>query len=312
MTVAIVFPGQGSQSVGMGQDLAKAFPEAQHVFQEVDDALGYKLSQIIFEGPQEDLTRTQNTQPALMAVSMAVMRVLELQANIDISKFALAAGHSLGQYSALAAANSLSIAEAARLLKIRGESMQKAVPEGKGAMVAVLGVDLETVEKVADEAAAHGICAVANDNCPGQVVLSGEKVAIDQVAEIAKAHGVKRCIPLPVSAPFHCTLMQPAAEAMDKALSTAELLNASIPIIDNTTVKPITDGQEMKNLLVKQVTGQVRWRETIEYFQQQGIERVFEIGAGKVLTGLFKKTAPEIVCTPIGTPEDIEEMVKGF
>lgn len=312
MTIGIVFPGQGSQSVGMGQELAKAFPDAQDVFQEVDDALGYKLSQIIFEGPQENLTLTQNTQPALMAVSLAVMRVLESQANIDISKFSLAAGHSLGQYSALAAANSVSISDAARLLKIRGESMQKAVPIGKGAMIAVLGADMETVKKVADEASSHGICAVANDNCPGQVVLSGEKVAIDQVPEIAKAHGVKRCIPLPVSAPFHCTLMQPAAEAMEKALDTAELLNPSIPVVDNTTVAPITDGLEMKGLLVKQVTGQVRWRETIECFKHQGIERVYEVGAGKVLTGLFKKTAPEIVCTPVGTPENIEEMVKNF
>ncbi len=312
MTIGIVFPGQGSQSVGMGQELAKVFLEAQHVFQEVDDALEYKLSQIIFEGPTEDLTLTQNTQPALMAVSLAVMRVLETQAKVDISTFSLTAGHSLGQYSALAAANSLSISDAARLLKIRGESMQKAVPIGKGAMVAVLGADMETVKKVADEASNHGICAIANDNCPGQVVLSGEKVAIDQVSEIAKAHGVKRCIPLPVSAPFHCNLMQPAAEAMEKALDTAELLNPSIPVIDNTTVSPITDGQEMKGLLVKQVTGQVRWRETIEYFKQQGIERVYEVGAGKVLTGLFKKTAPEIVCTPICTPEDIEELVKNF
>jgi [acyl-carrier-protein] S-malonyltransferase len=281
-------------------------------FREVDDALDYKLSQIIFDGPQEDLTLTQNTQPALMAVSLAVMRVLESQANINISKFSLTAGHSLGQYSALAAANSLSISEAARLLKIRGESMQKAVPIGKGAMVAVLGADMETVKKVADEAANHGICTIANDNCPGQVVLSGEKIAIDQVAEIAKAHGVKRCISLPVSAPFHCNLMQPAAEAMEKALAITELLNPSIPVIDNTTVSPITDGKEMKGLLVKQVTGQVRWRETIEYFQQQGIERVYEIGAGKVLTGLFKKTAPDIVCTPVCTPKDIEDLVMNF
>ncbi len=312
MTIGIVFPGQGSQSVGMGQQLAKAFPEAQHIFQEVDDALDYKLSRIIFEGPQEDLTLTQNTQPALMAVSLAIMRVLASQAKIDISKFSLTAGHSLGQYSALAAANSLSVAQAARLLKIRGESMQKAVAVGKGAMVAVLGADMETVKKVADEASNHGICTIANDNCPGQVVLSGEKVAIDKVAEIAKAHGVKRCISLPVSAPFHCNLMQPAAEAMEKALITTELLNPSIPVVDNTTVSPVTDGQEMKGLLVKQVTGQVRWRETIEYFQQQGIERVYEVGNGKVLTGLFKKTAPEIVCTPIATPEDIEELVKNF
>ncbi len=307
MARAFIFPGQGSQDVGMGKALADTFPSAKAVFDEVDEALGQKLSAIMWDGPKETLTLTENAQPALMAVSMAVMRVLEREKGFSLpDKVKFVAGHSLGEYSALAAAGAFSLADAARLLKLRGQAMQKAVPVGLGAMAALLGVGIEIAEKVAAEAAQGDVCQVANDNEPTQVVLSGHKSAIDRVAEIGKKYGVRRAVPLPVSAPFHCALMQPAADAMAAALASVTVRSPSVPVIANVLAKPITDPDEIRKRLVEQVTGTVRWRECVATMAANGVDEFYEIGAGKVLAGLVKRTATTANAASLGTPADID------
>ncbi|MBS0238581.1 MAG: ACP S-malonyltransferase [Proteobacteria bacterium] len=307
MARAFVFPGQGSQDVGMGKALADAFPSARAVFDEVDDALGEKLSALIWEGPKETLTLTENAQPALMAVSVAVMRVLEKEKGFSLAgNVNFVAGHSLGEWSALTAAGALSVADAARLLRLRGQAMQKAVPVGVGAMAALLGVGVEVAEKVAAGAAQGDVCQIANDNEPTQVVLSGHKTAIDRVGEIGKAFGVRRAVPLPVSAPFHCKLMQPAADAMAEALATVTVRAPSVPVIANVLAQPISDPDEIKKRLVEQVTGTVRWRECVATMVAAGVTDFYEIGAGKVLAGLVKRTASTANATSVGTPADID------
>ncbi|MBY0559221.1 ACP S-malonyltransferase [Hyphomicrobium sp.] len=310
MARAFVFPGQGSQDVGMGKALADAFPSARAVFEEVDDALGEKLSAIIWEGPKETLTLTENAQPALMAVSVAVMRVLENERGFSLAdNVKFVAGHSLGEYSALAAAGAFSLADAARLLRLRGQAMQKAVPVGVGAMAALLGVGIEVAEKVAAEAAQGNVCQVANDNEPTQVVLSGHKTAIDRVAEIGKAFGVRRAVPLPVSAPFHCKLMQPAADAMAEALASVTVRAPAVPVVANVLAQPISDPDDIKKRLVEQVTGTVRWRECVAAMAAAGVTDFYEIGAGKVLAGLVKRTAPSVNAMSVGTPADIDAAI---
>ena len=306
MSTAFVFPGQGSQDVGMGEALAKEFAVARGVFEEVDEALGEKLSAIMWQGPKEDLTLTENAQPALMAVSLAVMRVLEAEHGFKLAdRVKYVAGHSLGEYSALAAAGALSISDTAKLLKLRGKAMQAAVPVGKGAMAALLGVGLEVAEKVAAEAAQGEVCQIANDNDPTQVVVSGDKSAVDRVGPIGKEHGIRRAVPLPVSAPFHCALMQPAADAMSEALAGVEIQAPVVPVIANVLATPISDPAEIRQRLVEQVVGTVRWRETVLYMTANGITDVYEIGSGKVLSGLVKRTAKELNSASIGTPEDV-------
>ena len=306
MTAAFTFPGQGSQAVGMGKALAEAFPAARAVFDEVDAALGDKLTTIIWEGPPESLQLTENAQPALMAVSLATLRVLETEAGFSVARdAAFVAGHSLGEYSALAAAGSLSISDTARLLRVRGLAMQKAVPVGAGAMAALLGLDYETAMAVASEAAQGQVCAAANDNGGGQVVVSGDKAAVDRAVEIAKSKGARRAMLLPVSAPFHCRLMQPAAEAMARALADVSLKTPSAPLVSNVLASAITDPDEIRRRLVEQVTGTVRWRESIAYMAANGVTRFFEIGAGKVLSGLVKRIADGAVGVPVGGPNDL-------
>ena len=307
MAIAFVFPGQGSQAVGMGRDLASAFPSAKAVFQEVDDALGQKLSHIMWEGPQETLTLTENAQPALMAHSIAVIRVLEAEKGLklaDTAKFV--AGHSLGEYSALAAAGAFSVGDAARLLKLRGQSMQKAVPVGQGAMAALLGVGLEVAQKIAADAAQGDVCDIANDNEPTQVVLSGHKTAIDRIAEVGKKHGLRRAIPLPVSAPFHCSLLKPAADAMAEALSKVEVRRPVVPVIANVVAAPISDPAEIKRRLVEQVTGTVRWRECVLAMAAAGVTTLIEVGSGKVLTGLAGRIDKGLKAQAVGTPADLD------
>ncbi len=307
MAIAFVFPGQGSQEVGMGRELAAASAAAREVFEEVDAALSQKLSQIMWEGPKETLTLTENAQPALMAVSMAVMAVLEREKGFSLKdKVRFVAGHSLGEYSALAAAGALSLADTARLLKTRGRAMQAAVPVGQGAMTALLGVGLDVGRKVAEAAGQGEVCEVANDNEPTQVVLSGAKPAIDRVAEVGKALGVRRAVALPVSAPFHCSLMQPAAEAMREALAAVDVRAPMVPLIANVLARPVGDPAEIKARLVEQVTGTVRWRETVTYMTANGITDVYEIGAGKVLAGLVKRIEKSLNAASLGTPADIE------
>jgi len=304
---AFTFPGQGSQAVGMGKDLAEAFPQARAVFEEVDEALGEKLSTTMFEGPDDVLRLTENAQPALMAVSLAVVRVLEAGGVrlADHAKFV--AGHSLGEYSALCAAGTFSLSDTARLLRTRGQAMQKAVPVGHGAMAALLGLDLETARAVADEAAQGEVCAVANDNAPGQVVVSGAYAAIERAVEIAKAKGAKRALLLPVSAPFHCALMQPAAEAMGVALGEVAMNAPAVPVVANVLAAPIADPAEIRQRLVEQVTGVVRWTESVSWLTGQGgVDHLVELGTGKVLTGLAKRIAPDATAQAVGTPADIE------
>ncbi|MFM9942776.1 MAG: ACP S-malonyltransferase [Hyphomicrobiaceae bacterium] len=313
MAIAFVFPGQGSQAVGMGRDLAANFPAARAVFEEVDAALGQKLSAIMWEGPQETVTLTENAQPALMAHSLAVMRVLEQEKGFKLAdKVKLVAGHSLGEYSALAAAGTFSIGDAAKLLKLRGQSMQKAVPVGVGAMAALLGVGMDVAVKIAAEAAQGDCCDVANDNDPGQVVLSGHKVAIDRVGEVGKKHGLKRALPLPVSAPFHCALMQPAADAMAEALGKVAMQAPVVPVVANVLAKPISDPAEIRRRLVEQVTGTVRWRECVLAMAGAGVTQLYEIGSGKVLSGLAGRIDKNLKAQPIGTPADIEAAMAGL
>jgi [acyl-carrier-protein] S-malonyltransferase len=310
MTVAFVFPGQGSQTVGMGRALSEAFPAARQVFDEVDAALGERLSDVIWSGPAETLTLTQNAQPALMAVSLAAMRVLEQEAGVDlVREAAFVAGHSLGEYSALAAARAFSIGDAARLLRIRGRAMQKAVPVGVGAMAALIGIELGDVKVIAAEASSVGICTAANDNGGGQVVLSGEKAAVERAVEIAKARGVKRAMMLPVSAPFHCPLMQPAADAMAEALSAVAVNAPVVPLVANVLARPISDPADIVRSLIEQVTGTVRWRESILFMAQAGVTSFYEIGAGKVLTGLIKRIADAATTTAVGVPDDIARFI---
>jgi [acyl-carrier-protein] S-malonyltransferase len=306
MTIAFVFPGQGSQAVGMGAELAKAHATARALFEEIDAALGQKLSDIMFNGPLDALTLTENAQPALMAVSLAVMRVLEEKGFRLADKVSCVAGHSLGEYSALAAAGAISVADAARLLKIRGQAMQAAVPVGQGAMAALLGVGKEVGEKLAAEAAQGEVCQLANDNEPTQAVISGAKSAVDRAAQLAKAHGVRRFIPLNVSAPFHCALMQPAADAMAQALARVEIKSPAVPLIANVLASPISDPAEIRQRLVEQVTGTVRWRECVARMAADGVTDIYEIGSGKVLAGLAKRIVPTLNATSLGTPQDIE------
>ena len=306
MTAAFTFPGQGSQAVGMGKALAEAFPAARAVFDEVDAALGEKLSAIMWDGPIETLTLTENAQPALMAVSLATIRVLEAEAGLDLKRdAAFVAGHSLGEYSALAAAGTFSIADAARLLRIRGNAMQAATPVGTGAMAAILGLEFDAVAAVAAEAAQGEVCQAANDNGGGQVVISGHKAAVERACELAKAKGAKRAIPLPVSAPFHCALMHPAADAMAEALSKVTVRAPVVPVVANVLAAPITDPAEIVRRLVEQVTGTVRWRECVAAMAGAGVTTFYEIGSGKVLSGLVKRIADGATGTAIGTPDDV-------
>jgi [acyl-carrier-protein] S-malonyltransferase len=306
MSVAFIFPGQGSQSVGMGKALADAYASARAVFEEVDAALGEKLSKIIWEGPPETLTLTENAQPALLAVSLAAMRVLETESGLDLARDArFVAGHSLGEYSALAAAGSLNLGDAARLVRLRGRAMQKAVPVGSGAMAAVLGLDFGDVVAVATDAAREQVCQAANDNGAGQVVVSGDKAAVERAIELAKAKGARRAVLLPVSAPFHCVLMQPAADAMAQALAKVAVRAPAVPIVANASVQPITDPVEIVHALIAQVTGTVRWRESIAFMAAQGVTTFYEIGAGKVLTGLVKRIVEGARGFAVGTPHDI-------
>jgi [acyl-carrier-protein] S-malonyltransferase len=304
--IAFVFPGQGSQAVGMGKALADRFASAGSVFEEVNDALSQKLSQIMWEGPEDQLTLTENAQPALMAVSLAVLRVLEAEHGITVASTAkFVAGHSLGEYSAHAAAGTFSLADTARLLRIRGQAMQTATPVGVGAMAAILGLDFATAKAAADEAAQGDVCQAANDNSEGQVVISGHTAAVERAAEIAKAKGAKRAIMLPVSAPFHCALMEPAARAMDEALRKVAIQPPAVPVIANVRAAPITTVADVIPTLVQQVTGTVRWRECVSSMSRHGISHFFEIGSGKVLTGLAKKNAPDAQAMAIGAPDDI-------
>jgi [acyl-carrier-protein] S-malonyltransferase len=306
MAAAFVFPGQGSQAVGMGKALAEAFPSARRVFDEVDAALGERLSDLIWNGPADALTLTENAQPALMAVSLAAFRALEEEAGVDLRRdAAFVAGHSLGEYSALAAARALSVADAARLLRIRGRAMQKAVAVGAGAMAALIGLELGDVKAIAADVASAGVCAAANDNGGGQVVLSGAKAAVERAVELAKLRGAKRAMMLTVSAPFHCPLMQPAAEVMAEALAKVSVVPPLVPLVANVLARPIGEPADIVRCLVEQVTGTVRWRESILFMTQSGVTDFYEIGAGRVLTGLIKRIADAASASVIGTPEDL-------
>jgi [acyl-carrier-protein] S-malonyltransferase len=306
MSVAFVFPGQGSQAVGMGKALADAFPAARQVFDEVDAALGEPLSKVMWEGPAETLTLTENTQPALLTHSLAVMRVLETEAGVDLKRdAAFVAGHSLGEYSALAAAGAFALADAARLVRVRGLAMQKAVPVGVGAMAALLGLDFDAAVAAAAEAAQGQICQAANDNGGGQVVVSGDKAAVERAVEIAKQKGARRAMMLTVSAPFHCALMQPAADVMAEALGKVTVRQPAVPLVANVTAQPITDPAEIVRRLIEQVTGTVRWRDSVSNMAGAGVTTFYEVGTGKVLSGLVKRIADGAAGVAIGTPDDI-------
>ena len=306
MSIAFVFPGQGSQAVGMGKALAETFPAARRVFDEIDEALGDKLSRIMWEGPAETLTLTENTQPALLAHSLAVMRVLETEAGVDLARdAAFVAGHSLGEYSALAAAGSLTLADAAWLVRIRGRAMQKAVPVGAGAMAALLGLEFDQAAEVAAQSAQGLVCQAANDNGGGQVVVSGDKAAVERAVEIAKQKGAKRAMMLTVSAPFHCALMQPAADAMAAALADVALKAPAVPVVANVTARPVVEPAEIVRRLVEQVTGTVRWRDSVAFMAGQGVTTFYEAGTGKVLSGLVKRIAAGAAGVAIGTPDDV-------
>lgn len=314
MSLAFLFPGQGSQAVGMGQELAASFASAREVFQEVDDALEQKLSALMRDGPEDQLTLTENAQPALMAVSVAVMRTLEKEFGIGVEKAAFVAGHSLGEYSALAAAGAISLSDTARLLKLRGQAMQRAVPVGQGAMASLIGpkTDLALAEAAAKAGSEVGVCVVANDNNQGNVVISGDKAAVDKAIEAAKALGA-RAIPLNVSAPFHCPLMQPAADEMAQALAAATILAPRAPVVANVTAEPTNDPEVIRRLLVEQVTGRVRWRESVTWMAGPGgVTRFAEAGAGKVLSGMAKRIAPDAEATPVNAPADLEAFAKSL
>ncbi len=311
MIRAFVFPGQGSQAVGMGRELAEAFEVARHTFEEVDDALNQRLSRLMAEGPEADLTLTENAQPALMAVSVAVLRVLASEGGVDLAKHArFVAGHSLGEYSALCAAGAFTLGDTARLLKLRGQAMQKAVPVGKGGMAALLGAELEQAQAIAADAAQGEVCSVANDNSAGQVVISGSADAIDRAIALAAERGLKRSVRLPVSAPFHCALMQPAADAMAEALAAVTISAPVVPVVANVTAAPVSDPNAIRRLLVEQVTGMVRWRECVLAMKEQGVEALVEVGSGKVLAGLTKRIDKELSATSVGAPADVESFLK--
>ncbi|MCY1127170.1 ACP S-malonyltransferase [Frigidibacter sp. RF13] len=301
---AFVFPGQGAQVIGMGRALADAYPAARAVFDEVDEALGERLSALIWEGEQDTLTLTQNAQPALMATSIAALRALEAEGHA-VTDAAFVAGHSLGEYSALCAAGAISLSDTAKLLRIRGQAMQAAVPVGVGAMAALLGLDFAAADAVAKEAAQGEVCQAANDNDPAQVVVSGHKGAVERALEIAKAKGAKRAILLPVSAPFHCALMQPAADRMAEALASVEVKAPVVPVVANVLASANADASVIRDLLVRQVTGSVRWRESVEWMAAQGVTDFWEVGAGKALSGMIRRIAKEAVCKAVGAPEDI-------
>ena len=310
MSRAFVFPGQGSQAVGMGKDLADAFPIAREVFQEVDEALKQNLTKLMFEGPEDELTLTENAQTALMAVSMAAMAVLKIEGEVDIAKVAsFVAGHSLGEYSALAAAGAFSLSDTARLLKTRGQAMQQAVPVGEGAMAALLGLDLDMAKEVVDEAAQGDVLVTANDNAPGQVVVSGKREAVERAVDVAKEKGAKRAMLLQVSAPFHCPMMAPAADVMAEALAAVELLPPILPLIANVTAAPVEDPAEIRRLLVEQVTGMVRWRECCMTMRAKGVEKLVEVGSGKVLSGLARRIDKELSASNVSTPAGVEEFL---
>jgi len=314
MTLALLFPGQGSQSVGMGAALADAFASAREVYAEIDDALGQKLSVLMREGPEDQLTLTENAQPALMAVSLAAARVLKVEFDVDVTRAGFVAGHSLGEYSALCAAGSITLADTARLLKLRGQAMQRAVPVGRGAMASLIGpkTDLALAEAAAAAGSEVGVCVVANDNNAGNIVISGDKAAVDRAIEKAKELGT-RAIPLNVSAPFHCPLMQPAADEMAEALADAKIIDPSVAVVANVTARPERDPEILRRLLVEQVTGRVRWRESMEWMAGEGaVTRFAEIGSGKVLTGMAKRIAPDAESLSLNTPEELEAFAKSF
>lgn len=314
MTLALLFPGQGSQSVGMGAALADAFQSAADVYAEIDQALGQNLSQLMREGPEDQLTLTENAQPALMAVSVAAARVLKVEFGVDVTVASYVAGHSLGEYSALCAVGAISLADTARLLKLRGQAMQRAVPVGQGAMASLIGpkTDLALAEEAAKAGSEVGVCVVANDNNAGNIVISGDKAAVDRAIEKAKELGA-RAIPLNVSAPFHCPLMQPAADEMATALATATILAPTVPIVANVTASPVTDPEVIRRLLVEQVTGRVRWRESMMWMAGEGgVTRFAEIGSGKVLTGMAKRIAPDAEAVALNSPDDLEAFAKSF
>lgn len=312
MSIALMFPGQGSQAVGMGRALAENFAMARQAFDEVDAALGDQLTRTMWEGPPEALTLTENAQPALLATSIAALRVLESEAGFDFKhETAFVAGHSLGEYSALAAAGSLDLADAARLVRTRGRAMQQAVPVGVGAMAALLGLEFDAAAAVAAEAAQGQVCQAANDNGGSQVVVSGDKPAVERAVELAKARGAKRAMMLTVSAPFHCALMQPAADAMAQALANVDVRAPSVPVVTNVTARPVTVPREIVRCLIAQVTGTVRWRESVAFMAQAGVETFYEVGAGKVLSGLVRRIAAGATGIAVGTPEDIAAIKAG-
>jgi [acyl-carrier-protein] S-malonyltransferase len=311
MKRAFIFPGQGSQSVGMGKDLATAFGEAREVFEEVNDALSQNLSRLMFEGPEDELILTENAQPAIMAVSMAVMRVLERLGNTQTDAMAaMVAGHSMGEYAALCAASVFTVPDAARLLKRRGQAMQLATPVGKGAMAALLGLNLDAAQDVADAASQGEVCAVANDNAPGQIVISGDKVAVERAVALAAEKGARRCVFLPVSAPFHCSLMQPAADAMAAALALVDMTDPVVPLVSNVTAGEVTSVEDIRQLLVEQVTERVRWRESVLYMMDSEAETLVEIGSGRILTGMTRRIDRSLNGVTVGTPDEIDAFLK--